>query len=122
MTVRQTEPWRRAGADTPAGDNAVALAYSCAIILREQRSKLRGNGHGLDNADAYRNLHRARDQRVSPGRVLIRKPLADRIGANYALTPTLSLPLSGGGKSEPLVRSFGLPARACPALHLFLNF
>src|SRR2546430_1495745 len=102
MTARQTDPWR-------IEDNAVALAYSCAIILREQRSKLRGNGHGLDNADAYRNLHRARDQRVSPGRVLIRG-LVLLASFIYILDPhpaspgsrpgSATLPLRGRDKSS----------------------
>jgi hypothetical protein len=44
------------------------------------------------------------------------------IGANLLIeTPTLSLPLSGGGKSEPLARSFGLVAGACRLLHLPLK-
>src|ERR1043166_3637755 len=44
------------------------------------------------------------------------------IGANLRMeTPTLSLPLSGGGKSEPLARNFGLVARACRLLHLPLK-
>src|SRR5207253_407863 len=44
-------------------------------------------------------------------------PGSSSMGASLRMTPTLSLPLSGGGKSEPLVWSFGLMAEACRLLH-----
>src|SRR2546425_8382115 len=40
---------------------------------------------------------------------------------NLRMTPTLSLPLSGGGKSKPHVRRFGLMPGACRLLHLPLK-
>src|SRR2546426_598930 len=43
------------------------------------------------------------------------------MGANLSMDPHPSLPLSGGGKSKPLVRSSGLAARACRLLHLPLK-
>jgi len=49
---------------------------ACSVRMRPRststsnRTSDRGNDHGLDNSDPCRNLHRPRDQRLPPGRVL----------------------------------------------------
>src|SRR5262249_30780123 len=60
-----------------------------------------GGKHGLDDSDSRRNLHRPRDQRLSPGRVLILQPsdrcdpakesleIPERIDASWGVFPHL---------------------------------